>query len=65
MLYWHGAMQDDIYLVSAEGWVEAAKPRGLREIGRTDTGKPKYEGADLVVGSGKAAKIKEKRQPLR
>jgi hypothetical protein len=27
MDYWAEAMQDDVYLVSSEGWVEAAKPR--------------------------------------
>jgi type I restriction enzyme M protein len=55
MLYWDETMQDDIYLVSAEGWVQATRPRGLREISKTDKGKPKYEEPDLVVGRGKAA----------
>jgi type I restriction enzyme M protein len=27
MDYWDEAMQDDVYLIAADGWVEAAKPR--------------------------------------
>jgi type I restriction enzyme M protein len=27
MDYWADVMQDDVYLISAEGWIEAAKPR--------------------------------------
>ena len=29
MDYWAEVMQDDAYLIAADGWVEAAKPRGL------------------------------------
>jgi type I restriction enzyme M protein len=29
MDYWAEVMQDDVYLIAADGWVEAAKPRGL------------------------------------
>lgn len=31
MDYWAETMQDDLYLVSTEGWLEAAKPRGIVE----------------------------------
>jgi type I restriction enzyme M protein len=47
MDYWAGTMQDDLYLLVAEGWREAAKPRVL-----TDEKKSK-EKADLVVGKQK------------
>jgi type I restriction enzyme M protein len=29
--YWAETMQDDLYLVAADGWVEAARPRGIVE----------------------------------
>ena len=29
MDYWNEVMQDDVYLISAEGWVEASQPRDL------------------------------------
>lgn len=54
MVYWGETMQDDVYLVSAVGWVEAARPREPREIGKQSNGKPKYEKPDLVLGSGKS-----------
>lgn len=31
MDYWDETMQDDLYLIVAEGWVEAVKPRGVAE----------------------------------
>lgn len=31
MDYWADVMQDDVYLIAADGWVEAAKPRGIVE----------------------------------
>ena len=31
MDYWAEVMQDDVYLIAADGWVEAAKPRGIIE----------------------------------
>ena len=31
MDYWDDVMQDDVYLIAAAGWVEAAKPRGIIE----------------------------------
>ena len=29
--YWDEVMQDDVYLIAAAGWVEAARPRGIIE----------------------------------
>ncbi len=29
MDYWAEVMQDDLYLIAADGWVEAARPRGI------------------------------------
>ena len=29
MDYWDEVMQDDVHLIAADGWVEAAKPRGI------------------------------------
>jgi type I restriction enzyme M protein len=55
MIYWTESMQDDVYLVSGEGWCEAAKPRAPREVGRQANGRPKFEDPDLVVGNGKSA----------
>jgi type I restriction enzyme M protein len=55
MVYWDATMQDDVYLVSADGWSEAVKPRPPREIGKVN-GKPKFEDPDLVIGSGKSAR---------
>ena len=31
MDYWDETMQDDVYLIAAAGWVEAARPRGVVE----------------------------------
>jgi type I restriction enzyme M protein len=31
MEYWDDEMQDDIYLIAADGWVEANRPRGIIE----------------------------------
>ncbi len=31
MDYWDEVMQDDVYLIAADGWGEAAKPRGIVE----------------------------------
>lgn len=31
MDYWFDVMQDDVYLIAADGWNEAAKPRGIIE----------------------------------
>ena len=45
MDYWDETMQDDVYLVAAVGWVEAAKPRGVIE----DREKKIRETPDLTV----------------
>ena len=52
MDYWADVMQDDVYLIAADGWQEAARPRGVivnkeRKI---------KEEPDLVIGSGRKAK---------
>ena len=31
MDYWEEVMQDDVYLIAADGWTEAARPRGIIE----------------------------------
>ncbi|MGY2082333.1 N-6 DNA methylase [Blastococcus sp. SYSU DS0539] len=51
MSYWHDVMHDDVYLVMAEGWREAAKPRKTIE----DKERKLSETPDLVVGSGRSA----------
>ncbi|MCL4203264.1 MAG: type I restriction-modification system subunit M [Pirellulaceae bacterium] len=45
MDYWADAMQDDVYLIAADGWLEAAKPRGVID----DKEKKIKETPDLVV----------------
>ncbi|AKJ94949.1 type I restriction-modification protein subunit M [Thioalkalivibrio versutus] len=52
MDYWAAVMQDDVYLIAAEGWVEAARPRGVIE----NKERKIKEEPDLTVGSGKKAK---------
>lgn len=51
MNYWHDTMHDDVYLVIADGWLNAAKPRKTIE----DKERKLSETADLVVGSGRSA----------
>jgi len=34
MDYWAEVMQDDVYLVTTDGWVEAVKPRGIIEYNK-------------------------------
>ena len=29
MDYWDDVMQDDVYLIAADGWIEAVQPRGI------------------------------------
>ena len=43
--YWDEVMQDDMYLITADGWVEAAKPRGIIE----DKEKKIKETPDLTI----------------
>ncbi len=45
MDYWDEVMQDDVYLIAADGWSAAAKPRGIVE----DKGKKIKETADLTI----------------
>lgn len=52
MRYWEDVLQDDLYLVSAEGWMEAVKPR----VPLDDKERKISEEADIVLGSGKSAK---------
>jgi type I restriction enzyme M protein len=46
MDYWADVMQDDVYLIAADAWTEAAKPRGLIE----DKEKKLKETPDLSIG---------------
>ena len=45
MDYWDAVMQDDVYLIAAAGWAEAAKPRGIIE----DKEKKIKETTDLTI----------------
>ena len=45
MDYWDEVMQDDVYLIATDGWVEAAKPRGIIE----DKEKKIKETPDLTI----------------
>ena len=45
MDYWDEVMQDDVYLIAADGWMEAAKPRGIIE----DKEKKIKETSDLTI----------------
>ncbi len=47
MDYWDEVMQDDVYLISAVGWVEASKPR------EPDQDKKIKETPDLTIGKKK------------
>ncbi len=47
MDYWDEVMQDDVYLISAVGWVEASKPR------ETDQKKKIKETPNLTIGKKK------------
>ena len=51
MTYWHDTMHDDVYLIMADGWQGAAKPRETVE----DKERKLSETPDLVVGSGRSA----------
>jgi type I restriction enzyme M protein len=46
---WDAGMQDDVYLIAADGWVEAAKPKLLVE----DKTKKSKQRPDLVLGKKK------------
>ena len=45
MDYWDETMQDDVYLIAADGWLEAAAPRGIIE----DKAKKIKETPDLTI----------------
>lgn len=49
MDYWDETMQDDAYLVAADGWTEAARPRQIA----ADSGKKIKEQPDLTIGRKK------------
>ena len=52
MDYWTEVMQDDVYLIAADGWAEATRPRGIIE----DKERKIKETPDLVKGRGKGAR---------
>ena len=45
MEYWDDEMQDDVYLIAADGWIGAAQPRGIIE----DKAKKIKETPDLTI----------------
>ncbi len=49
MDYWQETVQDDVYLITAEGWVEASKPRGVID----DKERKIKESPDLTIGRDK------------
>ncbi|MCA9643652.1 MAG: N-6 DNA methylase, partial [Myxococcales bacterium] len=49
MGYWAETMQDDVYLIAADGWQEAAQPRGIVE----DKARNIKEIPDLTIGHKK------------
>ena len=52
MDYWDDVMQDDVYLIAADGWIEAAQPRGII----VDKEKKIQETPDLTI-KGKKYKM--------
>jgi type I restriction enzyme M protein len=49
MDYWADVMQDDVYLIAADGWVDAASPRGIID----DKERKIRETPDLTIGKAK------------
>jgi type I restriction enzyme M protein len=49
MDYWAEVMQDDVYLIAADGWLDAARPRGIVE----DAERKVKETPDLTIGRKK------------
>ena len=47
--YWDETMQDDVYLIVSDGWIEASRPRGVIE----DKDRKIKEAPDLTVGRRK------------
>ena len=56
MTYWHSVMHDDVALIMYDGWMGAAKPRAARILGHDKNQKPKFEAADVQLGTGAGAK---------
>lgn len=50
MVYWHDTMHDDVYLIVADGWQVAAKPR----VAINDKARKITEDPDLTIGSGRS-----------
>lgn len=48
MEYWEQTMQDDVYLIAAAGWIEAAKPVAMSDEKKKNKDKP-----DFVLGKKK------------
>ncbi|MCX7444393.1 type I restriction-modification system subunit M [Corynebacterium sp. P7003] len=51
MTYWHATMHDDVYLIIADGWTDASRPR----LTINDKERKLAETPDLIIGSGKKA----------
>ena len=51
MTYWHDTMHDDVYLIMADGWLNAAEPR----LTINDKERKLTEEPDLTIGTGKKA----------
>ncbi|WP_433702992.1 type I restriction-modification system subunit M [Prescottella equi] len=51
MAYWHDVMHDDVYLIMADGWQEAAKPR----LTINNKERRLAEDPDLTIGTGRNA----------
>ena len=47
--YWDETMQDDVYLIVSDGWIEASRPRGVVE----DKDRKIKEAPDLTIGRRK------------
>src|SRR5690625_475011 len=52
MDYWAEVMQDDVHLIAADGWQEAARPRGVID----DKERKIKEEPDLTIGRGRNAR---------
>src|SRR5699024_10243954 len=50
MSYWHEIMNDDVYLILADGWSQAAMPRKTIE----DKQRKLVETPDLTLGTGRS-----------
>lgn len=50
MTYWHDVMHDDVYLILADGWLQAAMPRKTIE----DKERKLVETSDLTLGTGRS-----------